>query len=94
MRKWLLAVSLVTALLVGYALAPGAARAQTTALPFTPGQRMLLTFEGARNQQWCTVTNSRGDFVGCAAERTAGVVGDSEIWYNLRFIERAERRDR
>jgi hypothetical protein len=55
---------------------------------------VLLTFESGRNQQWCTVTSALGDFVGCTVERTPGVVDNREIWYNLRFIERVEKRER
>ena len=94
MKQSVIAALVTTAVLAGYALAPGGATAQSTSLPFNPGQRVLLTFESGRNQQWCTVTQTRGDFVGCTAERIAGVVGDREVLYNLRFIERVERRDR
>ena len=94
MQKSVMAGLITAAVLVGYALAPHRATAQSTSLPFNAGHRVLLTFEGGRNQQWCTVTQARGDFVGCAPERAAGVVDDREVWYNLRFVERVERRDR
>ena len=93
MRNWLTALAVLTGALFGYALAPGAARAQVGGPPFVPGQKLVLTFESGRNSQTCTVTLLREDFLGCADERRIGSE-EREIWYNLRFVERIERRER
>jgi hypothetical protein len=64
LRNWLTALAVLTGALSGYALAPGAARAQVGGPPFVPGQKLVLTFESGRNSQTCTVTLLREDFLG------------------------------
>ena len=93
MRKWLPAVIVVVILLVGYLLPPRTVGAQQASLPFLAGQRLMLTFEAGRNSQPCTVVMVQGDFLGCTRERSIGSE-EREIWYNLRFVERVEKRDR
>jgi hypothetical protein len=97
MRSWLSAAVILIAVLVGYALAPGALRAQPT-VPFSAGQRLVLTFAGGRQQGLstqvtCIVTMRDGDFIGCRRERTPGS-DEREIWYNLRYIDQIELRER
>jgi hypothetical protein len=93
MRKWLSVVFVVLAALIGYALAPKALRAQAGSAPFTTGQTLVLTFESGRQQHRCTVTLQHGDFLGCMRERTPES-DEREVWYNLRFVERVEKRER
>jgi hypothetical protein len=93
MRKWVSAVIAFVALVVGYSFAPGSAGAQSPSVPFVPGQRLLLTFESGRNQQPCIVITVQGDFIGCMRERSIGAE-EREFWYNLRFVERIEKRER
>jgi hypothetical protein len=92
-RKSLAVVFVVLAALIGYALAPKALRAQAGSVPFVTGQTLVLTFESGRLQHRCTVTLQHGDFLGCMRERTPGS-DEREVWYNLRFVERVERRER
>ena len=93
MRHWLTAGVLLVVALAGYALAPGAIRAQSPSTPFTPGQVLILTFEPGRLQHRCIVTLQHGDFIGCTRERVPGS-DERETWYNLRFVQRVERRER
>ena len=94
MRTWLSTVFVGIAAVAGYLAAPGRpVSAQIQTVPFTTGQSVLLTFESGRNQQWCTVTMQHGDFLGCAVERAVGRE-ERVIWYNLRFVERLEKRER
>ena len=94
MRNWFFAFFLVLAALAGYALAPRTVQAQQPHfIPFLPGQTILLTFESGRNQQGCTVTMLRDEFIGCTTERTPGRE-EREVWYNLRFVERIDKRER
>lgn len=77
----------------GLHLRPGPVSAQQGSVPFIAGQRLLVIFESGRNQQSCTVVAVHGDFIGCTRERSIGSE-ERELWYNLRFVERIERRER
>ena len=98
MRQLVSAVFVVlVAVLVGYALVPGAVRAQASA-PFVSGQRLMLTFSpdrtpGMPSQVTCVVTMRDGDFIGCRRDRAVGS-DERELWYNLRFVEQVEKRER
>lgn len=89
MRMSLLALFVVLAALVGYALAPGSVRAESTPA-FSYGQTLILTWQDGRGQERCSVHRQAGDFVACANQRSTVGDGTTTVWYNLRFIERAE----
>ena len=94
MRTWLSTVLVGIAAVAGYLAAPGRpVSAQIQGPPFIAGETILLTFESGRNQQWCLVSGHQGDFLGCASGRAVGRE-DRVIWYNLRFVERLEKRER
>jgi hypothetical protein len=93
MRQWVSAVIVFVALVLAYSFARGSAGAQSPTVPFVAGQRLLLTFESGRNQQPCVVIMVQGDFIGCTRERSIGSE-EREFWYNLRFVERIEKRER
>ena len=92
MRKWVAAVLVAVTLAVVFVWARQPVSAQQ-ALPFSAGQRVTLTMESGRSQYSCTVIGIQNDFIGCLRERTVGS-DEREIWYNLRFVERIEKRER
>jgi len=92
MRKSVAALLVAVTLGVVFVWARQPVSAQQT-LPFSPGQRVTLTMESGRSQYSCSIIGIQNDFVGCVRERTPGS-DEREIWYNLRFIERIEKRDR
>jgi hypothetical protein len=98
MRNWVAAVFGILGVLFGYALAPLALNAQPLSVPFVSGQRLMLTFSpdrtpGMPSQVTCVVTLREGEFIGCRRDRAIGS-DEREVWYNLRFVEQVEKRER
>jgi len=93
MRNWLSAFLLAVGVLIGYAISPRSVVAQGS-MPFVAGEILSLHYEPDRGSTRCTVTMQHGDFLGCTTERAAGTIGQREVWYNLRFVTRVEKRER
>ena len=93
MRNWLSMFLLAVGVLIGYAITPRPVVAQGSS-PFVSGETLSLHYEPDRGSTRCTVSAQHGDFLGCTTERTTGTFGQREIWYNLRFVTRVEKRER
>jgi len=92
MRVWLATAVLLGGGLFFYAprSTPVSAQGQATHAAITDGERLRLWFDVTKQAYNCTVTEVRGDYVGCRGSDT-GFTPGPQRWYNLRLVAMIER---